>query len=185
MMKTWRTLTTTVTLFTTLLLTAGVARAQDCQPGIGPAFATREATYSSLINTLGPGLYNMIIGMATLVDQPTYETLLADARTIANGIPNGRMVVTVPDGTVVLDTARTDDPLNTLPVGNSFAHFQAKTVNENHNSRIAILAAQEYPCGLGLESKLSTTTGQTETYLAIRLGNHLDSLGTARLSTRE
>jgi hypothetical protein len=39
---------------------------------------------------------------------------------------------------VVLDTARTDDPTNTMPVGNSFQHFQNKTVNENHNSRIAI-----------------------------------------------
>ena len=67
--------------------------------------------------------------------------------------------------------------------GNSWAHFLAKTVNENHNSRVAIFDAQEWPCGIGLERKLSTTTGVTETYVAIRLGTHLDSLGTARLST--
>jgi len=83
------------------------------------------------------------------------------------------------------DTGRPDDPTNVLAAGNSYQHFVAKTVNENHNSRIAILAAQEYPCGAGIESKLSTTTGQVESYLAVRLGNHLDSLGTARISTRQ
>jgi hypothetical protein len=51
-------------------------------------------------------------------------------------------------------------------------------VNENHNTRAAMMAAQSYPCGVGIESKLSTTTtGKVESYLAIRLGNHLDSLG--------
>jgi hypothetical protein len=53
------------------------------------------------------------------------------------------------------------------PAGNSF-----------HNLHRSVT-----PCGIGLERKLSTTTGVTETYVAIRLGTHLDSLGTARLST--
>jgi hypothetical protein len=62
-------------------------------------------------------------------------------------------------------------------------HFTNKTVNENHNSRIAIVSAQLYPCGVGIESKLSTSTGTTESYVALRLGKHLNSAGTARLST--
>jgi hypothetical protein len=70
-------------------------------------------------------------------------------------------------------------------VGNSFQHFQNKTVNENHNSRIAIFDTQEYQCGIGLEAKLSTTTGQREIYLAVRLGTHLDANGSVRISTRE
>jgi hypothetical protein len=57
--------------------------------------------------------------------------------------------------------------------GNSFEHFEDKTVNENHNTRVAILSAQLYSCGAGVESKLSTTTGQSEIYVAIRLGQHL------------
>jgi hypothetical protein len=77
---------------------------------------------------------------------------------------------------LVVDTASTH---------NSYANFVAKAVNENHNSRVAILATQLYPCGIGLERKLSTSTGETESYLALRLGRHLDSVGTARLSTTE
>jgi hypothetical protein len=53
------------------------------------------------------------------------------------------------------------------PAGNSF-----------HNLHRSVT-----PCGIGLERKLSTTTGVTETYVAMRLGTHLDNLGTARLST--
>ena len=63
--------------------------------------------------------------------------------------------------------------------------FGPYAVNENHNSRIAILAAQQYPCGAGLERKLSSTTGVTESYLAMRLGAYLDSYGTARLSVEQ
>jgi hypothetical protein len=121
--------------------------------------------------------------LAQMVDQPTYATLLATSHTLANSITNGRQVVAVPDGTVVLDTGKPDDAANVLPAGNSYQHFQSKTVNENHNSRVAIFSAQQWPCGYALESKFSTTTGVREDYLAIRLGNHLDSIGTARLST--
>jgi hypothetical protein len=182
MLKTCRTFAMVTMMSAALVLTSATARAQDCQPGIGPAFVARATTFNQLINTLGPGLGTLQNDLAQLTNQATYANLLIDARAIAVSIPTGRLVVTVPDGTVVLDTARTDDPTNVMAVGNSFAHFQSKTVNENHNSRIAILAAQEYPCGAGIESKLSTTTGQVESYLAIRIGAHLDSLGTARLS---
>jgi len=44
------------------------------------------------------------------------------------------------------------------------------------------MAAQMFPCGVGIESKLSTTTGNVESYVAVRMGTHLDSLGMARLS---
>src|SRR5262249_14404635 len=83
----------------------------------------------------------------------------------------------------VIDTAKTDDPMNVMSTGNSFMHFSNKTVNENHNSRVSIFVAQEYLCGIGIESKLSTSTGRHESYVALRLGNHLDSDGTIRGST--
>jgi hypothetical protein len=96
------------------------------------------------------------------------------------------VVLTLPDGTTVIDTSKPDDPLDTMPDidANSFQHFRNKKVNENHNSRIAIHDAQEWPCGLGLEAKLSTSTGQREIYLAVRLGTHLDSNGTVRASLK-
>ena len=43
---------------------------------------------------------------------------------------------------------------------------------------------QQYPCGFGLETKLSTTDGTNESYIAFRAGAHLDSLGTIRMSTK-
>ena len=49
---------------------------------------------------------------------------------------------------------------------------------------MAIVDAQERPCGIGLEVKLSTTT-QHETYLATRLGAQFDAIGTARMSVIE
>ena len=36
--------------------------------------------------------------------------------------------------------------------------------------------------GVALETKLSSTVGQKDSYVALRLGNHLDSAGTVRMS---
>jgi hypothetical protein len=106
-----------------------------------------------------------------VIDENSYATLLTDATTVAAGVY--RIVLTLPDGTVVVDTAKTN---------NTFANFQAKAINENHNSRIAIQVAQQYQCGFGLETKFSSSTGLSESYFALRLGDHLDSAGTARIS---
>jgi hypothetical protein len=160
------------------------ADAQACNPGIGAHYALHAATYNVLIAALAPQVGTLQTQMNAVVDQATYATLLSTAHTIKGTVPNGRVLLALPDGTVMIDTSRPDDPTNVLAVGNSFAHFQAKTVNENHNSRVAIFDAQEWPCGGGIERKFSSSTGFTETYLAIRLGAHLNSVGTARLSTR-
>src|SRR5262245_9838033 len=182
MNNTSRRLTRTVVISVALWLTSGVARAQDCQPGFDQAAQPHLDAYLQLVFTLYPQLDNLTVGLSQVVDQNSYATFLDLNRQIIAIHPGSRMLVALPDGTVVVDTARTDDPNNTLPVGNSFQHFQQKTVNENHNSRVAVFSAQLYPCGIALESKLSTTTGLTESYLAFRLGNHLDSIGTARMS---
>ncbi|MCU1273172.1 MAG: hypothetical protein JWO48_603 [Bryobacterales bacterium] len=185
-MKTRRTLLTTAVLSAVLTVAGGTAHAQTapaCLPGINAAFAAHSAQYTLVSNALGPKVGILKTQLGQVVDQATYATLLATSHALANSIANGRLVITVPDGTVVVDTGKPDDPATTLPAGNSYQHFQAKTVNENHNSRVAIFSAQQWPCGFGLESKLSTSTGVTEHYVAVRLGNHLDSIGTARLST--
>jgi hypothetical protein len=124
----------------------------------------------------------------------------------------GRILITLPDGTVVVDTSKADAPacdttaaacagLNGFPVNppagcacngqaNSYGHYLKKSVNENHASRIAIHDAQEWPCAYGLETKSSSSTNSNEHYLAIRLaspalGGHLDSTGTVRASLRQ
>lgn len=189
-MKTRNTLLITV-FSAALTLAGGAIHAQEaapnatlaCLPGIDVAFAAHAAQYTLVSNALTPKVTILKTQLAAVVGQPTYATLLKTSRTLANSIRNGRLIVTLPDGTVVLDTGKPDDAANTLPAGNSYAHFQSKTVNENHNSRVSIFSAQQWPCGKAIESKLSTSTGVREDYVAIRLGNHLDSVGTARLST--
>ncbi len=107
-------------------------------------------------------------------DNPTYNSLRNEANTVAALLANGRVLITLPDGTVVVDTSKGTD--------NTYANYQAKTINENHNSRIAILDSQLWACGVGLETKTSTSTGAVEVYLAKRLGTYLNSAGTVRLS---
>lgn len=156
---------------------------ESCLPGIENA-VQRNRTYRQLHTLLVPERQALRSLLNAVTDQTSYAALLTKAESVASKTEGGRVVVTLPDGTVVLDTAADDDPSNTMEAGNSYDHFLAKTVNENHNSRVAIFAAQLYPCGVGVESKLSTTTGITESYVAIRLGQHLNSVGTVRLSVR-
>jgi len=185
MKKTWRKIVVAAGLSAAAFLTGTVAQAQDCQPGYTEAYQLHRQVYSKLKNKLTPEVNSLDAELKAVVDQASYEVLLAHSHTIAGLIPNGRLLVTIPDGTVVLDTSKPDDPNNQLPQGNSYDHFKNKTVNENHNSRVAIFSAQLFPCGLGLETKFSTTDNQDESYYAIRLGVHLDSDGTARISTKQ
>jgi hypothetical protein len=185
MTKSLRALVTSTALSAALVLAAShTASAQfvdTCQPGIFDAYnGPQNARYQVLVNAL---LINPVVSTAQLtadfqatVDETTYATLLADARSLAGSIATGRIVITLPDGTVVVDTSKSN---------NSYANFQAKAINENHNSRIAFHVAQHYQCGYGLESKRSSTTGTLEAYFALRLGPHLNSVGTVRISSIE
>lgn len=89
-----------------------------------------------------------------------------------------RVTITLPDGTVVLDTSLGDD--NDVAKG-----FTEGELLANHNTRVAIMHAQELEGGVDAERKYSTTTGDHEKYVAIRLGTHLDSIGTARISAKD
>jgi hypothetical protein len=185
-MKPVRTFAIAAALSMMTFVAARPASAQPaCNPGIAAGYALHQTTYANLISKIAPQVNTLKSQLQAVIDQPTYLTLLTTSRTLANSLATGRVLVTLPDGTVVLDTSKTDDPGNTMASGNSFQHFQNKTVNENHNSRVAIFDAQEWPCGVGLETKLSTTTGQHEIYLAVRLGAQFDAIGTARLSVIE
>jgi hypothetical protein len=117
-----------------------------------------------------------------------YQTLVdlanakAAAANTALAVTTARVVVTLPDGTVVVDTGKPANTTVTPATGSTLANFKAKTINENHNTRLAILDAQQYPCGFGLETKVSTTLGLMETAVAKRLGAYMNSYGTVRVS---
>ena len=126
-----------------------------------------DPVYANLFQILDPHVPQLKTSLAAVVDQATYQSLLDLARGIASSTPTGRVLITLPDGTVVVDTSKPDDPTNLTPAvqANSFQHFKNKTVNENHNTRTSIFDAQLWPCGLGVERKFSTTDNVSEIYL--------------------
>lgn len=134
-----------------------------------------QAPYASMNAILTPAkITTLTTKLSAVTNSLTYNKLLVEAVATAGMIANGRVVITLADGTVVIDTAK--------GAANTFANYDAKKINENHNTRVAILDAQLYDCGVGLETKTSSTTDVKEVYLAKRLGKYLDSAGTVRLS---
>ena len=88
-----------------------------------------------------------------------------------------RLLITMVDGTVVLDTDKGKK--------NTLENAINKLINENHMSRFAIQQARNSEEGIGRERKLSTSTGQYETYRAQRLGpSAQDAMGIARFSVK-
>lgn len=93
---------------------------------------------------------------------------------------NLRIVITLSDGTVAYDTSKTDTGNNT------YAKYTTKTINENHNSRVAILQALLGSSGVGFETKYSTSSTQMTNYFAQRVGPSVaDSMGVIRVSVLE
>jgi hypothetical protein len=159
---------------------------KKCAPRV-QQLIENDPEYAKLFQILRPQVPQLKALLAAVVDQATYQNLLDLARSIAGSTPTGRVLITLPDGTVVVDTSKPDDPTDSTPnvQANSFQHFKNKTVNENHNTRISILDAQLWPCGLGVERKFSTTDNVFEIYLAKRLGPYLNNEGTARVSIKQ
>lgn len=147
--------------------------------------------YKRLYDYLTPFVKAFETRLLQTVDQLTYQSLLDLANNVAANVPNGngRIIVVLADGTVVVDTSKNDgvtfpvpQPNTSNTYSNSYTNFQQKNVNENHNSRIAVIDAQLWPCGLGVETKFSTSSQQNENYVAIRLGKYLNNAGTVRIS---
>lgn len=146
-----------------------------CAPQVQAKLAA--APYDTLNTILTPAKVTSFRNKLNAVtNQATYSTLLTEANATAALLADGRIVVTLPDGTVVVDTSKTN---------NTYANYIAKAINENHNTRVAILDAQIYDCGVGLETKTSSSTGVEEIYVAKRLGVYLNSAGTVRLSHKQ
>lgn len=99
--------------------------------------------------------------------------------------PSLRVVVTLTDGTVAYDSGVSGNVTigtNVVPK-NSFTAFQNKLINENHNSRVAIMSALLSKIGSGYEIKYSSSTGKREAYNAMRMGvSSDDALGCCRVS---
>lgn len=115
-----------------------------------------------------------IIGVLDHLSDVSYSTA-ATALLAAASNEEVRILVTESDGTVVFDSSKGAENTN--------ANRAAKTINENHNSRIADLTALLSSSGMGTEEKFSTSTGKRERYIAFRLGDTKEeSRGVVRIS---
>lgn len=141
-----------------------------------PACLMKDSSYRALFCCLKDAIiyYRIDTLLPGVVDSTTYDALYAMILQIAGKVSNGRVVVTLSDGTVVMDTSK--------GATNTYANYQSKVINENHNSRVAIFDAVDKECGVGYETKLSSSTGNVERYVAIRLGRYLNGAGCIRLS---
>lgn len=161
------------------------APGESCAPLVKTKIAAAPYAYlnSRLSNTVMAEIKRLMIRVK---DNTSYNNLAAYAR--LQVFPRGRILITAPDGTVAFDSSK-----DTSPSKNTFENFKNKTINENHNTRIAILDAQMFECGIGVETKYSTTDGTNESYVAARIGlgttraaaSYLDNTGTVRLSVKD
>lgn len=146
-----------------------------------PVFADPDLSYGMLyarILDARPNQYQVLVEAAAM-SAAGYDDLTAVVADYLARYPDLRVLISLQDGTVIYDSAA---PVGTGPGENSYANFLAKSINENHNTRVAILDAQLGPLGLGYETKYSTTTTQEEAYVALRLGDRRASSGTFRVS---
>lgn len=140
------------------------------------------APYNKLYALLKPNVPAITTLVNGVSDQVSYGKLVTFARKLEAKLVGSRVTITLPDGTAVFDGGKPDDPGNTLPQGNSFIHYQTKTITENLNTRLSNLDPQEHADGLGAETRLSSVTKKKEAFVGIRLGAHLNNSGTARIS---
>jgi len=98
-----------------------------------------------------------------------------------------RMTVSDSDGTVAYDSNIYIGPTlkipSECPVISAFSDYTGKKINENHNTRAAIMTALISNAGVGTEQKWSTSTNNFTQYLAVRIGiNSETSYGVIRVS---
>ena len=98
-----------------------------------------------------------------------------------------RLLVSDSDGTVAYDSNIYIGPTlkspSQPPVTSIFSDYTSKKINENHNSRAAIMTALISNAGVGIEQKWSTSTNNFTQYLAVRIGiNSETSYGVIRVS---
>lgn len=104
-----------------------------------------------------------------------FVSMIARVFPVTFGQSSPRVLISETDGNVIVDSSK---PRSV----NTYENWKNKTIGENHNTRVSIMYAQLNENGVGYETKISTTTGTFQKYVAIRLGRYLDNTGTIRWS---
>jgi hypothetical protein len=144
---------------------------------LSPSLGNLNALMASFNATAGAAVYDFLDASTDSSLWSTMSTLIDSW--VSNNPLNAsdlRIVITLSDGTVAYDTGKT----------NTYAKYVAKTINENHNSRVSILQALLGSSGVGFEAKYSTTSTHMTNYFAQRVGSSVgDSMGVIRVSVLE
>jgi hypothetical protein len=119
-------------------------------------------------------LNNMILNQASYDTSAKKLLNMVNSPTRKINTKSIRIVLSLPDGTLIFDSK--------VGANNTWQNYLDKKIGENHNTRIAIIAAQLFYPGVGYEKKYSTTTKNFEYYIAKRVGALGDNLGTVRYS---
>jgi hypothetical protein len=172
-------------IFSVAVIAAAMSAASFCAHAETAANLITKAPYKALYSLLKPNTPAIQTLVNGITDQVSYGKLVKFSRALEAKLPGSRVTITLPDGTAVFDGGKSDDPGDTLKQGNSFKHYQAKTITENLNTRISNLDPQEHADGLGAETRLSSVTKKKEAFVGIRLGAHLNNSGTARISIKQ
>ena len=143
-----------------------------------PSLGNLNALMASLNQSAGNSIFNF-------TDSPSSQLWSIMDGLIASWISTNafnatglRVLVALADGTVCYDSSK--------GIENTYSNFQSKSINENHNSRIAILQSLLSNSGVGSESKFSTSTNTATNYLAQRISFTSGSpMGTIRVSVVE
>jgi len=131
--------------------------------------------------------YNNIVTFVSNPIQANFDKMTTSLNTFVSyyyTIPSPnfvtvRITVSDSDGTVAYDSNK----WISNNIVSTFADYTAKTINENHNTRAAIMTALISNAGVGTEQKWSTTANAFLQYLAVRIGiNSETSYGVIRIS---
>jgi len=91
------------------------------------------------------------------------------------GQDSPRLTVIESDGRVIYDTAKSAQQ-------NTVNNWNAGLVDENHNTRPAVMTAQLFEAGVGHSVKFSNTVLSRQSYVAVRAGQFMKLSSTLRLS---
>jgi hypothetical protein len=138
---------------------------------------TKKNLFAKLYNTILVNNLETELQKLQIVDSEgqydSFVALITKLFGVTIGTESPRILVTESDGTVIMDSSKTT---------NTYANWKAKKINENHNTRIAVLNSQLQEGGVGSETKYSSSTGTKQVYVAVRAGAFLEAAGSFRLS---
>lgn len=144
-----------------------------------------NCAYLTLYNTLSPNVSAIsALLYAVHLDSANYPALLTFCETLADTLSTGNIIVTDPDGLVVVDTSADG--------ANTYDNYQAGTISPNQMTSISFIDSQGWPCGLGVETKYNNPAAVFQNNVVIRLDiipgsnvgdySYLNSLGSVNMS---